>query len=72
MTVYAEADGLAGASQVDSLLAGWRAQGFTICAVGTLAAHFDARALPRVALDLPTRLTGSSSPTQQGKPYFSS
>lgn len=46
-TLHAELEGMKLAPVLDRLLAGWRAQGYTLCALRDLAAHLADTTLPR-------------------------
>jgi undecaprenyl phosphate-alpha-L-ara4FN deformylase len=70
MALTAEADGHSNAAQLDTLLAGWRAQGWLICDLSTYAAKCSGDALPRCTLEITSSKEKSASPSQQGKPYF--
>jgi undecaprenyl phosphate-alpha-L-ara4FN deformylase len=46
-TLHAELEGLALLDTMEALIIGWRAQGYTLCALRDLAGANDARTLPR-------------------------
>lgn len=46
-TLHAELEGMRLAPVLERLMAGWRAQGYSLCSLGTLYSGLDAAALPR-------------------------